>query len=89
MIVIPLSESKGQEIVLGAPVEPASHSSVNSFEDLAWASPRLSGDLKYLQTSSKAEAKQLCLDDVAAAVTSVQSGEQDDVRLQRSLWAGP
>src|SRR5258708_29123864 len=49
-------------------------------------STRLSSDLKYRQISSKIEAKQLCLDDVAAAGTSVQSGEQDDVRVQRSLW---
>jgi hypothetical protein len=59
-----------------------------SFEDRAWHSTRLSSDLKYRQISSKVEAKQLCLDDVAAG-TSVQSGEQDDVRVQRSLWEGP
>jgi len=47
-------------------------------------STRLSSDLKYRQISSKVEAKQLCLDDVATTGTSVQSGEQDDVRVQRS-----
>ena len=49
--------------------------------------PGFRSDLKYLQISSKVKAKQLCQDDVAAG-TTVQSGEQDHVRDQRSLWEG-